>query len=157
MKVFFFLSLLMSFNETNLNIRMHISCQNFKRLTVFILKRRVGKRTDRYKRSVALFCYISWKIILCDCQAKQVKKGFQVVNGELWYVVQMATIPASLQPHLNTLLKIRTWGLNSVVSYTNVCLAWTRTCSLFAWTWTFNKLAGADLYANSWTFDINFP
>ncbi|EMS52200.1 hypothetical protein CFC21_035961 [Triticum aestivum] len=38
-------------------------------------------------------------------KVKQITRAFQVVDGELSYVVQMATITNSLQPHLKALLK----------------------------------------------------
>uniref|UniRef100_J3L2W3 THAP4-like heme-binding domain-containing protein n=1 Tax=Oryza brachyantha TaxID=4533 RepID=J3L2W3_ORYBR len=39
-------------------------------------------------------------------KVKQITRAFQVVDGELSYVVQMATITSSLQPHLKALLKM---------------------------------------------------
>ncbi|VAH79063.1 unnamed protein product [Triticum turgidum subsp. durum] len=42
---------------------------------------------------------------LTEVQVKQITRAFQVVDGELSYVVQMATITNSLQPHLKALLK----------------------------------------------------
>ncbi|KAG2590786.1 UPF0678 fatty acid-binding protein-like protein At1g79260 [Panicum virgatum] len=38
-------------------------------------------------------------------KVKQITRAFQVADGELSYVVQMATITTSLQPHLKALLK----------------------------------------------------
>uniref|UniRef100_A0A0E0FR70 THAP4-like heme-binding domain-containing protein n=1 Tax=Oryza nivara TaxID=4536 RepID=A0A0E0FR70_ORYNI len=38
-------------------------------------------------------------------KVKQITRAFQLVDGELTYVVQMATITTSLQPHLKALLK----------------------------------------------------
>uniref|UniRef100_A0A0E0JMF1 THAP4-like heme-binding domain-containing protein n=1 Tax=Oryza punctata TaxID=4537 RepID=A0A0E0JMF1_ORYPU len=38
-------------------------------------------------------------------KVKQITRAFQLVDGELSYVVQMATITTSLQPHLKALLK----------------------------------------------------
>lgn len=38
-------------------------------------------------------------------QVKEITRVFKVVNGELSYVVQMATVITSLQPHLKALLK----------------------------------------------------
>jgi hypothetical protein len=38
-------------------------------------------------------------------QVKQITRTFQVADGELSYVVQMATITTSLQPHLKALLR----------------------------------------------------
>ncbi|GJN18076.1 hypothetical protein PR202_gb05196 [Eleusine coracana subsp. coracana] len=42
---------------------------------------------------------------LSEVQVKQITRDFQVVDGELSYVVQMATNATSLQPHLKALLK----------------------------------------------------
>lgn len=38
-------------------------------------------------------------------KVKQITRTFQVADGELSYVVQMATITTSLQPHLKALLR----------------------------------------------------
>lgn len=38
-------------------------------------------------------------------QVKEITRVFKVVNGELSYVVEMATVITSLQPHLKALLK----------------------------------------------------
>lgn len=38
-------------------------------------------------------------------KVKQIARAFQVLDGELSYIVQMATITNSLQPHLKALLK----------------------------------------------------
>ncbi|RWV97449.1 hypothetical protein BHE74_00020265 [Ensete ventricosum] len=38
-------------------------------------------------------------------QVKEITRVFEVVNGELSYVVQMATVITNLQPHLKALLK----------------------------------------------------
>ncbi|GJM93569.1 hypothetical protein PR202_ga10134 [Eleusine coracana subsp. coracana] len=42
---------------------------------------------------------------LSEVQVKQITRDFQMVDGELSYVVQMATNATSLQPHLKALLK----------------------------------------------------
>ncbi|CAM0882115.1 unnamed protein product [Alopecurus aequalis] len=39
-------------------------------------------------------------------KVKQITRAFQVVDGELSYIVQMATVTNSLQPHLKALLKM---------------------------------------------------
>ncbi|CAO2183263.1 unnamed protein product [Urochloa humidicola] len=44
--------------------------------------------------------------LVCNAsKVKQITRAFQVADGELSYIVQMATITTSLQPHLKALLK----------------------------------------------------
>ena len=79
---------------------------------------------------------------------KQITRTFQMADGELSYVVQMATITTSLQPHLRALLK-RTWRWPAI-SYSNVAAANQPrdTCTTehklpvitSQWTYKFNKL-----------------
>ncbi|VAH79062.1 unnamed protein product [Triticum turgidum subsp. durum] len=56
---------------------------------------------DSEKKTVTL----QSELIGNAAKVKQITRAFQVVDGELSYVVQMATITNSLQPHLKALLK----------------------------------------------------